>query len=207
MKKKLNQQAGLTLIEMLVATAILILLTMMLGTGLSMTVNSYRKVVAQSEVDLLLSTAMDALADDLRFARDIKDDGGLDDSAPDDDSDSDAVDYVSYAPFTYTSDSFVGMTHLELIKGSAGSLQIMATEIDPESHARGESKRFLSTGAYGGKPDKGTYAYEVTRMEITHDTEENAGKVTNYFTIDLEVQALADRDIKASGKVKIRCLN
>lgn len=179
MKKKLKEEAGFTLVEMLAATAILILLTMMLGTGLQMTVHSYQKIIAQSEVDLMLSTAIDALADDLRFAREVK---AYDDTA---------------VPFIYTSDSFLGKIHLEI--GTDG--QIIARDVET-----GEgNKRFLSTGAYGARKSDGNRAYKVTTMDIQRqiDPETNA----NTFTIALEVQAVADENIKASGEVTVRCLN
>lgn len=70
--KKLRDGQGLTLVEMLCAVAILILLGLMLNTGLQMALRSYRDITAQSEVQLLLSTLADALADDLRYARDVE---------------------------------------------------------------------------------------------------------------------------------------
>lgn len=71
MRKKLSSESGLTLVEMLCAVAILVLLVLLLGTGMQMALHTYRDIVAQSEADLLLSTAVDALADDLRYARDV----------------------------------------------------------------------------------------------------------------------------------------
>lgn len=91
MEKKLNSQSGLTLVEMLAATVILILLGLMLNTGLQMSMSTYRSITAQSELELLLSTAVDALADDLRYARDVAGSG---------------------RDFTYTSDSFGAGTRL-----------------------------------------------------------------------------------------------
>lgn len=85
MRKKLNSRSGLTLVEMMAATVILILLGLILNTGLQMSMNTYRSITAQSELELLLSTAVDALADDLRYARNVSPQGGS---------------------FTYTSDSF-----------------------------------------------------------------------------------------------------
>lgn len=193
MKKKLNEKAGFTLVEMLAATVILILLTMMLGTGLNMTMNSYRKIIAQSEVDLLLSTTMDALADDLRFAQDVEEFDDTDD-------------HVSYVPFTYVSDSFKGKIHLEL-DGETG--QIMARNTDLEFGDTIDGKIFLSTGAYGvGEPDK-ERAYRVSVMRITPDiyVDSDTNTKTGIFTIHLEVQATADPSITAEGEITVRCLN
>ena len=58
MRKKLNSESGLTLVEMLCAVAILVLLVLLLSTGMQMALRTYRDIVAQSEVDLLLSTAV-----------------------------------------------------------------------------------------------------------------------------------------------------
>lgn len=85
MRKKLNSQSGLTVVELLAATVVLMLLGLMLNTGLQTALSTYRAIVAQSELELLLSTAVDALADDLRYARDVS---------------------VEDTSFTYTSDSF-----------------------------------------------------------------------------------------------------
>lgn len=71
MSKKLRDKQGLTLVEMLCAIAILLLLGLMMNTGMRMAVRSYQDAVAQSEAHLLLSTLSDALADDLRYARDV----------------------------------------------------------------------------------------------------------------------------------------
>ena len=116
---------------------VLVLLGLMLNTGLQMALNSYRTVVAQSEAELLLSTAVDTLADDLRFAREvIGTDGG---------------------DFTYTSDSFGEGTQLTVgEKGSPYEGQILAN-----------GARFLSTGAYGVKGADGTRAYKIETMTIT----------------------------------------
>lgn len=71
MREKLRKEQGFTLVEMLCAVAILILLGLMLNTGLQMAIRSYQDITAGSEAALLLSTLSDALADDLRYARDV----------------------------------------------------------------------------------------------------------------------------------------
>lgn len=75
MSKKLNCESGLTLVEMLCAVVILILLGLLLNTGLQMAARSYWDLTAHSEAQLLLSTAVDALADELRCARRVTEDG------------------------------------------------------------------------------------------------------------------------------------
>lgn len=85
----------MTLMELLAATAILALLGLILNAGLNMALRSYRDVTARSEAELLLSTAVDAVADDLRYARNVE-----------------GVDGVANN-FTYTSDSFGAGTGLD----------------------------------------------------------------------------------------------
>lgn len=72
MRRKLKEAAGLTLVEMLAAVAVLILLGMMLNTGMQMAVRSYRTMIAHSEVQLLLSTLANVLGDDLRYAQEVE---------------------------------------------------------------------------------------------------------------------------------------
>lgn len=184
MRKKLREAAGVTMVEMLAAVAILMLLGMMLNTGLQMALNSYRNIIAKSEVELLLSTAMDALADDLRFARNVE---------------QPTVYSTDDVPFTYTSDSFAGTIHLERRIDEDNEGQIMA-------HVVGSTGlRFLSTGVYGAKGADGKRAYQVTEMKITPKINAVTKEVT--FTIELKVQATADPTINASGTMTVRCLN
>lgn len=81
MKKKLCGQKGVTLVEMLAAVAVLSLLGVMLQTGLQLALKSYHTMTAEAETQLLLSTVSDAIADELRYARDIRleDDGTFQD--------------------------------------------------------------------------------------------------------------------------------
>ena len=72
MRGKLNNQQGLTLVEMLCAVIILILLGLILNTGLQLSVKAYDDMTAETETELLLSTAADSLADVLRFAIEAK---------------------------------------------------------------------------------------------------------------------------------------
>lgn len=77
MRRKLADEAGLTLVEMLCATAMLALLGLLLSAGMNMALQSYMEITAESETQLLLSTLADALTDDLRYAQDVQtDDGG-----------------------------------------------------------------------------------------------------------------------------------
>lgn len=71
MRRKLRANRGVTLVEMLACVVILILLGLMLHTGIQMAVKSYHHITVESETELLLSTITDALADDLRFAREV----------------------------------------------------------------------------------------------------------------------------------------
>lgn len=119
MRKKLSSESGLTLVEMLCAVVILILLGLLLNTGLQMAVSTYRAIVAQSEAELLLSTAVDALADDLRYARDVSGSG---------------------TGFTYFSDSFGANTALEVEDKE---------EDENYGQIKANGMRLLPDGAYG----------------------------------------------------------
>ena len=76
MRRKLANREGFTLVEMLAAVVILVLLGLILNTGLQTAVDSYRTMIAQSETELLLSTLVHAVADELRYAEDATVAGG-----------------------------------------------------------------------------------------------------------------------------------
>lgn len=71
--KKLRAHDGLTLIETLAASVILTLLCLALNSGMNIATHTYRSVTAESETQLLLSTAADALTQELRYAEPAKD--------------------------------------------------------------------------------------------------------------------------------------
>lgn len=66
LKRKLADNGGLTLIEMLCATFILTLLCVMVSTGLGMAAYDYRMLTAEAETELLLNTIVSSLTDRLR---------------------------------------------------------------------------------------------------------------------------------------------
>ena len=181
MREKINSKSGFTLVEMLAAVAVLMLLTMMLGTGIQMALNSYRTMIAQAEVELLVSTAVDALADDLRFARDVK------------------ADPVSKKLTSYTSDSFGENTELAL--GETGS--------DNEGQIMASGKRFLSTGAYGAKVDGNKRAYRITDMTIKYNEAKNTFNIQlTVKTADEKISAGTPKNEDGEDiGVTVRCLN
>ena len=139
MRKKLADTGGVSIVEMLCATIILILLGLLLNSGLQLSVKSYRELTAESETQLLLATAIDALADDLRYAEDVEASGGKLNS--------------------YFSDSY----------GENTTLELNNTENDPNkgkvyANSGGKKLRVLPDGAYGlnGR-------YVVDRMDITYE--------------------------------------
>ncbi len=76
MRRKVKDNSGLTLVEMMCAVLILVLLSLMLNSGLSMAIKTYQGITAESETQLLLSSLSDALADKLRYCVVYVDDAG-----------------------------------------------------------------------------------------------------------------------------------
>lgn len=70
--KKLHSQAGFSLTEVLVALAILGLLTLAITAGISSSVPVYRESMDLSESAVLSSTLSQALFDELRFAENVE---------------------------------------------------------------------------------------------------------------------------------------
>lgn len=183
MRKTLNS-AGVTVVETLAATAILVLLALVLGSGLHMTVDAYQGITAKSELELLMSTALDALADDLRFASAVSLGKGPDTPAEGYEKDC--------CNFNYASDSFAGK-RFRLGLNEYG--QIVACN----NNGEGTVQPFLPSGAYGAEGTDGHRAYKVEAMNIEYKN--------GLFYISLTVQSAANTSIKATGNLTVRCLN
>lgn len=76
LERKIRSQGGFTLVEMLCAAVVLVFLGLVINLGIVMAVQDYHDVTVASEVELLASTLSNALLDDLRYAQDVKTDGG-----------------------------------------------------------------------------------------------------------------------------------
>lgn len=70
-KAKLKKRSGFTLSEVLVAMIILLLVTSIVAVGIPVAANAYEKLVVASNAELLLSTTMTRLRDELGTARDV----------------------------------------------------------------------------------------------------------------------------------------
>lgn len=145
MNRRRRGESGLTLVEMLCATALLTLLALILNAGVGIAVRSYRTMVAQSETQLLLSTASAALADDLRYARDIEVTGGA---------------------ITYTSDSFGKNAQLKL----DGAGRLIAETPDGPFHLLPVGREEDGTQA-GGAYHGSAYKIDDTAFQLTYAPE------------------------------------
>lgn len=195
--KKIKTQAGVTVVEMLAAVAVMVFLSMMVGTGMNMAMHAYDTVVAQSEVELLLSTAIDALADDLRYAWNV-----VDETAPD----WTAYGYTGVTGFKYSSDSYGN--EIRLYRDDKGRIAAWTGNSDDPQQVLANSD-----GAYGSNTSYKEYSVEG--MLIKHNTD-------NTFTIHLKVTDGDGNTVSTPGSewdddgefienldsgVTIRCLN
>lgn len=73
---KMNRR-GFTITEMLIVLLILMMVTMLLAAGIPLASRAYKKVVDASNAQLLLSTTMTELRDELSFASDVSVSGGV----------------------------------------------------------------------------------------------------------------------------------
>lgn len=71
MKRKLTSQGGFSLAEALLATLILLLVAIIMTTGIPAAKDAYEKVVLGSNAQVLLSTTVNALRDELGTAWDV----------------------------------------------------------------------------------------------------------------------------------------
>lgn len=194
MRKKLNNESGLTVVEMLAATAIMLLLALLLGTGTQMAMNTYETIVAQNELELLLSTAVDALADELRYARNVVERPATEIGPGE-------------ANFKYTSDPYGTGTLLKWNTGDNNDGQLMAL-----SDINADGFRVLSSGAYGLGDAYRKYKLVEDSTYINYD--EGSGVFSVRLTVattETETETTNPdeerKGISASTEVTISCLN
>lgn len=70
--QKLHSKAGFTLGETLLAVLILLMATYIVAAGIPVAKNAYEKVVVSANAEVLLSTTMSALRNELQTARNVK---------------------------------------------------------------------------------------------------------------------------------------
>lgn len=75
MRKKLRTKGGFTLTELLVAVALLGLLLAVMGAATPAALQAYRRVTANAEASILCATLTTAVADELRFAQNPRQEG------------------------------------------------------------------------------------------------------------------------------------
>ena len=91
---KKRKDGGFTLAETLVALLILLMVTSIVAVGIPVAANAYTKVVDAANAQVLLSTSINALRNQLQFAKDISI-KYHDPEHPDADPDLKSVSYVS----------------------------------------------------------------------------------------------------------------
>ena len=71
-KRKLHEKSGFTLAETLLAVLILLMVSAIVAAGVPAAKNAYEKVVLASNADVLLSTTISALRNELGTAQDVE---------------------------------------------------------------------------------------------------------------------------------------
>ena len=71
-KRKLKSSKAFTLAEMLLAVLILLMVTAIVAAGIPVAKNAYEKVVLSSNAEVLLSTTISTLRNELGTARDVE---------------------------------------------------------------------------------------------------------------------------------------
>ena len=188
--RKIKSETGLTVVEMLAAVLVLVLLSLMLGTGLNMVMHAYETVVAQSEVELLLSTAVDAIADDLRYAWNVKPDSSL-----------------GKTNFTYSSDSYGDRDKKN--KEYEVWLDVVDDKIVARINGKADQQVLsINAGAYGSS--KSYKEYSVDDMYIDYKQAENTFtihlKVTDGSGITACTPKFENQTAEGAG-ITVRCLN
>lgn len=201
LRRKLQRQTGASLIEMLAAAVVLILLSLMLLTGLNLAVDGYRKMTAEAETEVLLSSLVNVVSEELRFARNVAVETGTGvgssgtgtgtggtgtesgtgtgtgGTGTGTDTGSGASG-TSARVVSYTSNTYGSNTKLSV--NQAG--QLLAGD-----------KKMLAAGAYGNGD------YQITEFTCLYDKE------AGIFTVTIRVEGI--EGISAETTVEVRCLN
>lgn len=201
LRRKLQRQTGFSLIEMLAAAIVLILLSLMLLTGLNLAVDGYRKMTAEAETEVLLSSLVNVVSEELRFARNVAVETGTGagssgtgtgtggtgtesgtgtgtgGTGTGTDTGSGASG-TSARVVSYTSNTYGSNTKLSV--NQAG--QLLAGD-----------KKMLAAGAYGNGD------YQITEFTCLYDKE------AGIFTVTVRVEGI--EGISAETMVEVRCLN
>ena len=178
MRRKLRDTGGFSFVETLCATAILVLLCVMMYTGIQMALKTYREVTAESELRLMRNSLFDVLVDQLRCATvSGPDDGG--------------------GGVTPQKCTFGG------IIGPGGKLE--GVTIDGDGILKVDGSQVLSDGAYGEKiPDGSARRYRVDFPGggvplIRYDS-------GHFFVINFTVTDTRTH-ISQAAELTVRCLN
>ena len=167
---------GVTMVELLAAVGILALLAVVLAVGLNTAIHSYHTMISRAERELLLSTASNAVTEELRCARSVEADGDT------------AVKYSSarYGPNAVLTTEAAGhVGHLVVQCGATGSYTYY--ELLPSAST--------SEGTYGGAyGNNGVYKVKLTVL----------GYADQVLTFKLTVEE--DNYGEASGTFAVRCL-
>lgn len=75
-RRKIKNKSGVTLAETLIAIVILLMVVAIVAAGIPVAVNAYDEIVTSANAQVLLSTTMTRLRDELCTAADIKAEGG-----------------------------------------------------------------------------------------------------------------------------------
>lgn len=186
MRYKLRDSRGLTLVEMLCATLILIMLVLLIGSGTHMAMDSYKRMVVRSEMELLMSSLSNALADELRYASDINPSSGT------------LTDYRSWR--------YGGSTKLSVQTGSENKKRVGMVVA---GSGAGGPFLIVASGSYGGE----TWAGGVVAdgLKITYDAADRAFNV-ELKVQEMRLNAAGEREYVSGGlelsqEFKVRRLN
>lgn len=196
MLHKMRESDGLTVVEMLCAVAILSLLVLMLGTGMNMAQDVYRRMMLHSETKLLMSTLSSAITDELRYASDVN-----------------TVSESDETLLNYTSRLYREGTNLDVYYGTDTDT-LKRGQIYAQT-GTGDQYYLLPDGVYG----KDTWVYGV-RPKSMADASNGPGLVISFdktkrvFTVNLTIEemktdrsAFVDSGTKITQKFSVRCLN
>ena len=173
---------GVTMVEMLAAVGILALLAVILAVGLNTVIHSYHTMISRAERQLLLSTASNAVTEELRCASSVEPkDGGT---------------VTSYSSARYGPDAVLSTKNADGTE-ETGRLVVTCGTKDYDLLPKERPETAAGGGkTYGGAYGKnGVYKVELTVLDYT----------AQVLTFKLTVKE-DNYDGEASGTFAVRCL-
>jgi len=183
-KNTIRSRRGFTLAETMLAVLILVMVSAVVAAGIPAAVNALDKVTSASNADLLLSTAMTSLRDELGTAKDVTVDGTT-------------ITYSSYDG---------GRSKLYLDGSGTGPIMLRQyMEVVPDESDPTYERQLVSEAAANNMSDTGRPVAENRRLIVSYTVTAPSLTDPAYLTFDIQVKR-GGRTVAEASDFTVRIL-